>query len=970
MDPNGPLPSSEPEEHGEQLGPFVTRHVGPSPAEQAEMCKVLGVASLDELVEQCLPPSLPRAGRLSLPEPLDEPGVASALRELASENEPRTTLVGMGYAASRTPAVIRRHVLENPAWYTAYTPYQAEISQGRLEALLNFQTMVADLTGCEIANASLLDEATAVAEGLALAHRVSTVDLAARDAVVVDERCHPQTIEVVRTRALGQGWEVIVGDPSDEGALARSVAVAIQHPATDGELRDLASLCALAEEHGVVSVVATDLLACALLEPPGHLGADIVVGSAQRLGVPLWFGGPHPGFLATRAAWQRQLPGRLVGVSVDAEGRRALRLSLQTREQHIRRERATSNICTAQSLLAMVAGFTACYLGAEGIAALASRIASLATSLADGLLAGGVDVVHRRFFDTVTASVPGRADDVVAKAAEDGLDLRRLDADRVVVALDECSDEQTVASVLRAFGVVAGVSGVGGRARGDLGISASDRRTSPFLTHPVFSEHRSETAMARYLATLADKDLALDRTMIPLGSCTMKLNAAAELEPLSWPELADVHPFVPLEHARGYRRLLADLEGWLAEITGYAAVSLQPNAGSQGELAALGAIRRWHASRGQPERDVCLIPTSAHGTNAASARLAGFSVVPVACGAGGEVDQADLAAKLAANEGRVGVIMLTYPSTHGVFEEGVLGIADAVHAAGGQVFIDGANLNALVGLVRLADLGGDASHLNLHKTFCVPHGGGGPGVGPVGVAEHLVPFLPGSGLRPELCGGRTSGAVSGAPGGSPGVLPVTWAYLRLMGADGLRRATEVALLAANYLAERLEPYFPILYRGRNGRVAHECILDLRPIQRRTGIGAEDVAKRLADYGFHAPTMAFPVAGTLMVEPTESEPKAELDRFVEAMAQIRAEIAEVERGRWTAEESPLRRAPHTAWALTAETWDRPYGRREAGFPLGEPRGGKYWPPVARIDNAWGDTHLFCSCPPIEEPLADR
>jgi len=969
MDPNGPVSSSEPGASLRALGPFVSRHVGPSPDEQEEMLKVLGASSLDELVEQCLPSSLPRAPRLALPDPLDEAGVAEALRALAAENVPSTCLVGMGFGAARTPAVIRRHVLENPAWYTAYTPYQAEISQGRLEALLNFQTMVADLTGCEIANASLLDESTAVAEGLALAHRVAPAETAARPAVLVDARCHPQTIEVVRTRAEGQGWEVVVGDPGDEAALGRSWAVAIQHPATDGELRDLASLTQRAHAHGVATVVATDLLACVLLEPPGHLAADVVVGSAQRLGVPLWLGGPHPGFLATSAAWQRQLPGRLVGVSVDAEGRRALRLALQTREQHIRRERATSNICTAQSLLAMVAGFTACYLGAEGLEQLAGRIGRLAVSLAEGLLGAGLDVAHRRFFDTVVAKVPGRAEAVVAEAAREGIDLRLLDGDSVLVALDECCDFGTVASVLRAFAAVVPPRQRSGPGPAGLGIAPSDRRTSPFLQHPVFSEHRSETAMARYLASLADKDLALDRTMIPLGSCTMKLNATVELEPLSWPELADVHPFVPLERAEGYRRILADLEAWLAEITGYEAVSLQPNAGSQGELAALLAIRRWLRAKGEPERDVCLIPISAHGTNAASARLAGFRVVPVACGPGGEVDQADLEAKLAANEGRVGAIMVTYPSTHGVFEEGVVEIAEAVHRAGGQVFIDGANLNALVALVRLADLGGDASHLNLHKTFCVPHGGGGPGVGPVAVRAHLAPFLPGSSLRPELCGGRVEGAVAAAPAGSPGVLPVTWAYLRLMGADGLRRATEVAILSANYLAERLEPYFPILYRGRNGRVAHECILDLRPLQRRCGIGAEDVAKRLADYGFHAPTMAFPVAGTLMVEPTESEPKAELDRFVDAMAQIRAEITAVEQGRWSAEESPLRRAPHTAWAVTTEAWDHPYTRREAAFPLGEVRAGKYWPPVARVDNAFGDTHLFCSCPPIEEPLPE-
>jgi glycine dehydrogenase len=849
-------------------------------------------------------------------------------------------------------------VLENPAWYTAYTPYQPEISQGRLEALLNFQTMVGDLTGLPIANASLLDEGTAAAEAMALAHRAGRTG---SDRFLVDADTHPQTVAVLRTRAEPVGIQVEVADLSG-GALpdGEYFGVLLSYPGSSGAVRDQAGLVEAAHAGGALVTVVADPLALTLLRPPGEFGADIAVGSTQRFGVPLGFGGPHAGYIAVRKGLERQLPGRLVGVSVDADGAPAYRLALQTREQHIRRERATSNICTAQVLLAVMASMYAVYHGPDGLAAIAERAHRYATLLAAGLRDGGVEVVHERFFDTVLARVPGRAAEVVAAAADRGVNLRLVDTDHVGISCDERTAREHLAAVWAAFGVPAPDLDALDAATPADGLAAV-RRTSPYLTHPVFHSHRSEHAMLRYLRRLADRDVALDRSMIPLGSCTMKLNAVAEMEAITWPEFAGLHPFAPLEQAEGYLRLIRDLEAWLAEITGYDAVSLQPNAGSQGELAGLLAIRAYHRDRGDTDRDVCLIPSSAHGTNAASAAMAGMRVVVVACDDGGNVDLDDLRAKLDAHAGRVAAIMVTYPSTHGVYEEGIVELCEAVHQAGGQVYVDGANLNALVGLARFGEFGADVSHLNLHKTFCIPHGGGGPGVGPVAARAHLAPYLPNHPLRPEAGPATGPGPVSAAPWGSAGILPISWAYLRLMGAGGLTTATEVAVLAANYVARRLAPHYPVLFTGRHELVAHECIIDLRPITRETGVTVDDVAKRLIDFGLHAPTMSFPVAGTLMIEPSESEDLAELDRFVEAMIAIRAEIARVGSGEWAPGDNPLRQAPHTAATLAGD-WTHPYSREVAAYPLPSVREDKYWPPVRRIEGAYGDRNLVCSCPP--------
>ncbi|MCU1488837.1 MAG: glycine dehydrogenase [Acidimicrobiaceae bacterium] len=942
-------------------GAFSRRHLGPGPADRAAMLAELGYPSIDALVDAALPPAIRTSAEPQLPPPASEAEVLAELAELAGENETWTTLVGMGYHGTFTPPVIQRNVLESPAWYTAYTPYQPEISQGRLEALLNFQTMVSDLTGLAVANASMLDEASAAAEAMAMCRAASK---ASGTTFFVDRDCHPQTIEVVQTRAVPRGVTVVVGDPDGpELEAAAPFGVLVQHPSTSGEVRDLAPIAERAHELGALVVVAADLLALTLLVPPGELGADIAVGNTQRFGVPLWYGGPHAAYLATKTAYQRSLPGRLVGVSVDATGRSALRLALQAREQHIRRERATSNICTAQALLAVVAGMYAAWHGPDGLRAIAARVHRLAVILAEGLGRAGFDVEHERYFDTLSVMTGTRTDEVLAAAAAERINLRRLDQERVGVALDETSDARLVGRLLACFGSPdADVSELDAVATSPLGVG--DLRTSPYLAHPVFSRYHSETEMLRYLRSLSDKDLALDRTMIPLGSCTMKLNATAEMAALSWPGFTDVHPFAPLEQTRGYRRLISQLEEFLCELSGYDAVSVQPNAGSQGELAGLLAIRDYHLERGELERSVCLIPTSAHGTNAASAAMAGMTVVPVACDASGNVDLADLQQKVAARGDRLAAIMLTYPSTHGVYEETVSEICATVHAAGGQVYIDGANFNALLGLALLAELGGDVSHFNLHKTFCIPHGGGGPGVGPIGVRAHLARFLPGSRALPGALPNASAGAVSGAPFGSPGVLPVSWAYIRMMGAEGLRDATCHAVLAANYVAKRLAGHFPVLYRGRHGLVAHECILDLREIAARTGVTNEDVAKRLVDYGFHAPTMSFPVAGTLMVEPTESESLVELDRFCEAMISIRAEIDEVSSGAIALEASPLRLAPHTAEALLDPSWDRPYAPERGAFPSVASRDRKYWPPVGRIDNAYGDRNLICTCLPIE------
>jgi glycine dehydrogenase len=963
---------------------FADRHVGPRTTDLDTMLTQVGDgwAGLDALIDAAVPTSIRTDRPLDLPAARGESEVLAALRAIADKNTVLTQMIGLGYHDTVTPPVIRRNVLESPAWYTAYTPYQPEISQGRLEALLNFQTVVADLTALPVANASLLDEATAVAEAVALMHRAAK---GRTGVVVLDADCLPQTLAVTLGRAEAAGLGVRVADLTaglpdlgDEPL----VGLVLQAPGASGAVRDLEPLIAAAKDAGALVTVAADLLSLTLLTPPGEQGADIAVGSAQRFGVPLFYGGPHAAYMAVRTGLERSLPGRLVGVSIDADGARAYRLALQTREQHIRREKATSNICTAQALLAIVASMYAVYHGPDGLREIAERVHARAVALADGLRAGGAAVQHAQFFDTVRAVVPGRARAVVTAAAARGINVWAADDDHVQVTCDEVTTEAHVAEVLAAFADADAGALASGAAEGldTPAIPAALRRTTDYLTHPVFHRHRSETAMLRYLRMLSDKDLALDRTMIPLGSCTMKLNATVEMEAISWPGFAGLHPFVPAEQAAGYAELIGDLTSWLAEITGYAAVSVQPNAGSQGEFAGLLAIRGYHEGRRAeaiaagaapedvPVRDVCLIPASAHGTNAASAALAGMRVVVVATAEDGSVQLDDLRAKLEQHGPVVAAIMITYPSTHGVYEEDVRQVCDLVHAAGGQVYIDGANLNALVGLARPGEFGGDVSHLNLHKTFCIPHGGGGPGVGPIGVAAHLVPYLPATdavftGETGALTGGSAP-AVSAAPFGSAGILPISWAYVALMGGDGLRRATETAVLSANYLASRLAPHFPVLYTGPAGLVAHECILDVRTITKETGVTAEDVAKRLMDYGFHAPTLSFPVAGTLMVEPTESEDLGELDRFVDALVAIRGEIDAVAAGRWPVAESPLRGAPHTASALVADHWDKPYGRELAAYPVASLRAGKYWPPVRRIDGAHGDRNLVCACPPIE------
>ncbi|MFA1550169.1 aminomethyl-transferring glycine dehydrogenase [Actinomadura chokoriensis] len=934
---------------------FADRHIGPAPHEQARMLAAIGYSGAEALIDAAVPASIRTARPLDLPPALSETAALDRLRELASRNTVLTSMIGLGYHGTITPGVILRNVLENPGWYTAYTPYQPEISQGRLEALLNFQTVVGDLTGLPVANASMLDEGTAAAEAMALAHRVSK--RREPGTFLVDADTLPQTIEVVRTRAIPLGIEVVTADLSGGLPDGDFFGVLLQYPGASGAVRDLAPVIAQAHGRGAKAVVAADLLALTLLRPPGEAGADIAVGSAQRFGVPYGFGGPHAGYMAVGEGIQRQLPGRLVGVSVDADGETAYRLALQTREQHIRREKATSNICTAQVLLAVMASMYAVYHGPEGLAAIAQRAHRRAAEIAAGLRAGGIEVVHDAFFDTVLARVPGRAAEVVAAARERGVNLRPDGPDRVGIACDETTLPEHVTAVLASFGAAPAAGAA-------EAIPDGLRRESPYLTHPVFHAHRSETAMLRYLRRLQDRDIALDRSMIPLGSCTMKLNATAEMEPITWPQFANLHPFAPLDQAAGYVELIGELEDALAEITGYAKVSVQPNAGSQGELAGLLAIRGYHASRGEEHRDVCLIPSSAHGTNAASAVMAGMRVVVVKCDEGGNVALDDLHAKIAEHGDRLAAIMVTYPSTHGVFEDSITEVCAAVHEAGGQVYVDGANLNALVGLARPGEFGSDVSHLNLHKTFCIPHGGGGPGVGPIGVREHLAPFLPNHPLRAEAGPDTGVGPISAAPWGSAGILPISWAYIAMMGPDGLRAATEGAIIGANYLAARLGPHYPILYTGRNGLVAHECIADLRKITKETGITAEDVAKRLIDYGFHAPTLSFPVAGTLMIEPTESEDLAELDRFCDAMIEIRREIQRVADGAYDREDNPLKNAPHTAACLVSDDWKHPYTRDEAAYPVPSLRENKYWPPVRRIDQAYGDRNLVCSCPPPE------
>ncbi|GAA1973854.1 aminomethyl-transferring glycine dehydrogenase [Nocardioides panacihumi] len=941
--------------------PFVDRHVGLDPESEAAMLERLGYGTLAELMDAAVPAGIRSEESLDLPAPMSESGVAALAREMAGQNMPGESLIGLGYHSTITPPVIRRNVLEDPSWYTAYTPYQPEISQGRLEALINFQTMIGDLTGLPTANASLLDEGTAAAEAMTLVRRANKK---AAGPFVVDADALPQTIDVVRTRAVAMGIDVVVADLSDglpeEFAEGELCGVLIQYPGASGRVIDPRGIIAAVHERNALAVVAADLLALTVLEAPGELGADVVVGSSQRFGVPLFYGGPHAGFMAVGQGLERHMPGRLVGVSVDAEGRPAYRLALQTREQHIRRDKATSNICTAQVLLAVTASMYAVYHGPAGLRTIATRAHRYAAVLAAALRAGGFELGAESFFDTLTVSVPGGAADVVTSARALGLHLRLVDADTVSLSTSETTTRSTVSSVLRAFGVTADLDDVDRTTASALPEELA--RKSAYLTHDVFNSHHSETQMLRYLRKLSGRDYALDRGMIPLGSCTMKLNATTEMEPISLPGFADLHPFVPAEDAVGYRRLVDELESWLAAVTGYDTVSIQPNAGSQGELAGLLAIRGYHHANGQSKRDICLLPASAHGTNAASAVMAGMRVVVVKSAEDGTVDLDDLRAQCDKHSEDLAAIMVTYPSTHGVYEEGITELCEIVHSHGGQVYIDGANFNALLGYAKPGQFGGDVSHLNLHKTFCIPHGGGGPGVGPVAVRAHLAPYLPSHGFHPDEAKRAGIGPISAAPYGSAGILPISWAYVRLMGAAGLTRATASAVLSANYVAARLGEHYPVLYRGQNGLVAHECILDLRGITAETGVSVEDVAKRLIDYGFHAPTMSFPVAGTLMVEPTESEDLAELDRFIDAMIAIKGEIDRVASGEWTPENSVLRGAPHTARTLLGE-WDRAYSRELAVFPSGvDPD--KYWPPVGRIDNAYGDRNLVCACPPLE------
>jgi glycine dehydrogenase len=951
----------------EMHGDFVRRHIGPGEPQIAEMLATLGLESLDALVDKTVPSSIRSEEPLDLAPATSERETLSILRRMSERNKVFISMIGMGYYGTILPGVILRNVLENPGWYTAYTPYQAEIAQGRLEVLLNFQQMVMDLTGMELANASLLDEATAAAEAMAMSHRVSK---SKSERYFVSADCHPQTIEVVRTRARSLDIEIVVGDAERELASNEVFGVLLQYPGTGGEVRDIRGIVKQAHGQGALVTVASDLLALVLLTPPGEMGADIVVGSAQRFGVPMGYGGPHAAFFATRDAYKRSMPGRIIGVSVDSRGRPALRMALQTREQHIRREKATSNICTAQVLLAVIAALYAVYHGPDGLRKIAGRVHRMTLILAEGLRRLGFEVETEAFFDTLTVKAPGQAARIAARARESRINLRVVDADHLGISLDETTRRVNLETLWQVFS---------SRANLLLDIARLDtqvkeclprdlRRSGDFLTHPVFRLYHGETEMLRYLRWLAAKDLALDRTMIPLGSCTMKLNATTEMLPITWRQFAAMHPFAPQDQAQGYQQLFEELEEMLCEVTGFDAVSLQPNAGSQGEFAGLLVIRKYHESRGQGHRDVCLIPASAHGTNPASAQMAGLEVVVVASDAEGNVDLADLEAKAAKHADRLAALMITYPSTHGVFEEAFREICDVVHAHGGQVYMDGANLNALLGLCRPAWVGADVSHMNLHKTFCIPHGGGGPGVGPIGVREHLAPFLPDhpvvAGVNPASGGAPTVGAVSAAPWGSPLILPISWAYIKMMGGPGLTRATKVAILNANYIAHRLKPHFPVLYTGKNGMVAHECIIDLRPVKESCGIHVDDVAKRLVDYGFHSPTMSFPVPDTLMVEPTESESKRELDRFCDAMIRIRKEIAAVEEGRADPKDNVLTNAPHTHDLLLEEAWSKPYSKQEAFFPLAFLREDKYWPPVGRIDNVHGDRHLVCSCPPME------
>ena len=940
---------------------FARRHIGPSPRDVEAMLHSVGAPSLEALMRETLPPSIRQKTPLKLNGdvqlPMSEMQALAHMHDLAAQNKVFTSLIGQGYSGTILPAVIQRNILENPAWYTAYTPYQPEISQGRLEALFNFQTMICDLTGLDVANASLLDEGTAAAEAMALAERASNVKT---KSFFVDHEVHPQTLAVLRTRAEPLGWSIIVGDPARDLDKADVFGALFQYPGTHGGIHDPRVAIAALKAKGGIAIVAADILALTLIASPGELGADIAIGSTQRFGVPMGYGGPHAAYMAVKDALKRSLPGRIVGLSVDTRGQSAYRLALQTREQHIRREKATSNICTAQVLLAVIASMYAVYHGPEGLTYIARTVHRHAAVLAAGLRKLGFAPINTSFFDTVSVDAKGKIGDIAARARDERINLR-TENDSVTIAVDEATTPEIVEAVWRAFGVKLSYADIDKDARDAL--PAELKRTSEFLAHPVFHVHRSETEMLRYMRKLSDRDLALDRAMIPLGSCTMKLNATTEMIPVTWTEFGSLHPFAPKDQAAGYHAMFTRLEEWLADITGYDAVSLQPNSGAQGEYAGLLAIRAYHASRGEPHRRVCLIPSSAHGTNPASASMVGMDVVVVACDPQGNVDVDDLRKKATEHAKNLAAVMITYPSTHGVFEEHIREICDIVHHHGGQVYLDGANLNAQVGLSRPGDYGGDVSHLNLHKTFCIPHGGGGPGMGPIGVRKHLAPFLPG---HIALDGGKAAvGAVSAAPYGSASILVISYIYLLMMGGEGLTRATEVAILNANYIAKRLDPYFPVLYRNAKGRVAHECIVDPRPLKASCGVSVDDIAKRLIDYGFHAPTMSFPVPGTLMIEPTESESKAELDRFCEAMIAIRHEIAEVENGRWSIEASPLRHAPHTVHDIADDQWQRAYTRAEGCFPAGVSRTDKYWSPVGRVDNVYGDRHLVCSCPPVSD-----
>ncbi len=949
----------------ESSAAFAARHIGTTPDDQAAMLRVLGFDSRAGLMDAIVPAAIRRKTPLALEDAMTEAEALSRIRAIAVQNKVLKSFIGQGYYGTHTPGVILRNVLENPAWYTAYTPYQPEISQGRLEALVNYQTMICDLTGMAIANASMLDEATAAAEAMTLCHRLGRSE---SNRFFVADDVFPQTQDVVRTRAEPLAIEIVTG-PAADAVQAGAFAILLQYPGANGDVRDYRALVAAVHARGGHVVAAADLLALTLVAPPGEWGADVVVGSAQRFGVPMGYGGPHAGYLATRDDFKRSMPGRLVGVTVDANGGPAYRLALQTREQHIRREKATSNICTAQVLLAVIAGMYAVYHGPGGLKAIAGRVHRLTAILKAGLERLGHGVPTAQFFDTIVVATADATTRIADRGVARGMNFRRVDQHTLGLSLDEMSTRADVEAIWQAFG-----DDNRPRALDDLFATDADalpdavRRSSPFLTHPTFNRYHSETEMLRYLRRLADRDIALDRAMIPLGSCTMKLNATAEMIPVTWPEFGALHPYAPADQAEGYAAIVADLERMLCAATGYAAVSLQPNAGSQGEYAGLLVIKAYHASRGEGHRNVCLIPASAHGTNPASAQMAGMRVVVVTCDVDGNVDMADLEAKARAHRANLSAIMVTYPSTHGVFEAGIGRLCAIVHEHGGQVYVDGANLNALVGLAAPGEFGADVSHLNLHKTFCIPHGGGGPGVGPIGVGAHLARFLPGHRYLPPRP--DAIGAVSAAPYGSASILPISWMYIVMMGGAGLAAATESAILAANYIAKRLDPHYPVLYSGPGGLVAHECILDLRPLKDASDIAVDDVAKRLIDYGFHAPTMSFPVAGTLMVEPTESESKAELDRFIDAMVAIRSEIRAVEDGRADRGDNVLKHAPHTAAAVTADHWNHAYRRESAAYPVASLRDTKYWPPVARVDNVYGDRNLFCSCPPVAAADAPR